>query len=406
MSQSHPASRAWHRPMVARLAGEEHRTATVLELFFDLCFVAAVAQASGAFEHELAEGHIGRGVLGYAMVFFAIWWAWMNFTWFASAYDTDDVPYRLLTLVQISGALVVAAGAAEALRHEDFTVITWGYVIMRLAMVTQWLRAARSDPERRRCCVRYAVGILVVQVGWVARLAVPDDWGLPLFAVLVVAELAVPVWAESAGRTTWHPHHIAERYGLFTLIVLGETITAATVAVRTALDDEAALGDIATLVIGGVLTVFALWWLYFAQNAPRRLTDLRSAILWGYGHYVVFASAAAVGAGLALGVAHTTGHGHLSDRAAAAAFTVPVAVFITLVWLLHHRAEELRSRNDLIHPVAVLAVLAMTFTPGPVLATGVITSALVATTLVVAARARGRSERAADGEEPGRAAGG
>ncbi|MFD6280491.1 low temperature requirement protein A [Streptomyces sp. NPDC060209] len=405
MSQSHSAFGAWHRPMVARLAGEEHRTATTLELFFDLCFVTAVAQASGAFEHELVEGHIAHGVLGYAMVFFAIWWAWMNFTWFASAYDTDDVPYRLLTLVQIAGALILAAGAAEALEHEDFTVITWGYVVMRLAMVTQWLRAARSDPERRRCCLRYATGILIVQAGWVARLAVPDDWGLPLFAVLVVAELAVPVWAESAGITTWHPHHIAERYGLFTLIVLGETITAATVAVRTALDDEAALGDIATLVIGGLLTVFALWWLYFAQNAPSRLTGLRSAILWGYGHYAVFASAAAVGAGLAVGVAHTTGHGHLSDRAAAAAFTVPVAVFITLVWLLHHRGEELRSRNDLIHPVAVLAVLAMTFTPGPVLATGIIAAALVAATLVVAARARGGADLSEAGAKTGRAEG-
>ncbi|MEU0301945.1 low temperature requirement protein A [Streptomyces sp. NPDC006175] len=389
MSQSHSPFGAWIRPMTARHTGEEHRSATMLELFFDLCFVAAVAQAAVAFEHELAEGHVGHGILGYAMVFFAIWWAWMNFTWFASAYDTDDVPYRLLTLVQIAGALVLAAGAAEALQHEDFTVITWGYVIMRLAMVTQWLRAARADPERRRSCLRYAVGILIVQVGWVARLALPEDWGLPTFAVLVLAEIAVPVWAENAAMTTWHPHHIAERYGLFTLIVLGETITAATAAVRTALDEEAALGDIATLVVGGVLTVFALWWLYFSQNAPQRLTGLKAALLWGYGHYLVFASAAAVGAGLAVNVAHATGHGPLSDRAAAATFTVPVAVFVTLVWLLHHRTAELRSRNDLIHPVAVLAVLAMTFTPLPVLATGLLAAALVTATLVVAARARG-----------------
>src|SRR6478752_9560465 len=391
-----PPALRWRVPMTGRPVDEEHRVATPLELLFDLTFVVAVAQVAAELAHGIADDQVGDSVLGFVMVFFAIWWAWMNFTWFASAYDTDDVPYRLLTLVQITGALVLAAGASEALEHEDFTVITWGYVIMRLAMVTQWLRAARSDPEHRGCCMRYAVGILVVQIGWVARLALPDDWGLPLFAVLVVAELAVPVWAESAGNTTWHPHHIAERYGLFTLIVLGETITAATVAVRTALDDETALGDIATLVVGGLLTVFALWWLYFAQNAPRRLTNLRSAILWGYGHYAVFASAAAVGAGLALGVARTTGHGHLSDHAAAAAFTVPVAVFITLVWVLHHRGAEIRSRNDLIHPTAVVAVLAMTFTPSPVLATGVIAAALVAATLVVSARARGGADLSED----------
>lgn len=388
MSHSQPArdESAWHRPMVARLADEQHRTATMLELFFDLCFVTAVAQAATAFEHELAEGRIGHGVLGYAMVFFAIWWAWMNFTWFASAYDTDDVPYRLLTLVQITGALVLAAGATEAVQREDFTVITWGYVIMRLAMVAQWLRAARADPERRRSCLRYAVGILVVQVGWVVRLALPEGSGLATFAVLVVAEIAVPVWAERAAVTTWHPHHIAERYGLFTLIVLGESITAATGAVHASLDTHAALGDLAALVVGGILTVFALWWLYFAQNAPQRLTTLRVALLWGYGHYFVFASAAAVGAGLALNVSHATGHGHLSDHAAAAAYTVPVAVFIALVWLLHHPTPVRLDTADIVHPVAVAAILAATFTPSPVLVTGILAALLIATKLTLSAR--------------------
>ncbi|WP_406285702.1 low temperature requirement protein A [Streptomyces sp. NBC_00209] len=389
MSSSPPSPSFWHRPMVARSADEQHRASTMLELFFDLCFVAAVAQAASAFEHELAAGRIGHAVLGYAMVFFAIWWAWMNFTWFASAYDTDDVPYRLLTLVQITGALVLAAGAPEALEHEDFTVITWGYVIMRLAMVTQWLRAARSDPERRRTCLGYAAGILLVQIGWVVRLALPQDAGLVTFAVLVVAEIAVPALAERKTTTTWHPHHIAERYGLFTLIVLGESITAATGAVRAALDTHAALGDLAALVAGGLLTVFALWWLYFAQSAPRLLTSLRTALLWGYGHYLVFASAAAVGSGLALNVAHTAGHGHLSDRTAAAVYTVPVAVFITLVWLLHHRTAGLRRAADVLHPVAVLAVLAATYAPSPILTTGIVTALLIAATLLLAARNAG-----------------
>ena len=105
-----PAGGAWYRPMVARSTDEEHRSATVLELFFDLCFVVAVAQSASALHQEVAADHVGEGVVGYASLFFAIWWAWMNFTWFASAYDTDDVPYRLTTLVQIAGALILAAG--------------------------------------------------------------------------------------------------------------------------------------------------------------------------------------------------------------------------------------------------------------------------------------------------------
>jgi hypothetical protein len=79
--------------MLARRTDEPHRVATVLELLFDLCFVVAVAQASDRLHHDLIENHVGHGLTNYLLVFFAIWWAWMNFTWFASAYETDDVPY-------------------------------------------------------------------------------------------------------------------------------------------------------------------------------------------------------------------------------------------------------------------------------------------------------------------------
>src|SRR6185503_14773465 len=111
---------------------------------------------------------------------------------------------------------------------------------MRLALVAQWLRAAKSDPQRRATALRYAAGVAVIQLLWLLRLAVPESWPVvPVFMLLVVLELAVPIWAERApgGPTTYHPHHIAERYGLFTIIVLGESVSAATVAFRGALDE-------------------------------------------------------------------------------------------------------------------------------------------------------------------------
>ena len=89
--------------MPGRDPDEAHRSSTPLELLFDLCFVVAVAQAAGALHHDLSAGEIGHGLVSYLVVFFTIWWPWMNFTWFASAYDTDDVAYRLLTFVQIAG---------------------------------------------------------------------------------------------------------------------------------------------------------------------------------------------------------------------------------------------------------------------------------------------------------------
>lgn len=107
---SSSAGHRLRRPLRSRDPNESHRVSTPLELLFDLCFVVAVAADAAHLHHSIAAGHAARGVLGYAMVFFGIWWAWMQFTWFASAYDNDDVVYRLLVLCQLAGALVFAAG--------------------------------------------------------------------------------------------------------------------------------------------------------------------------------------------------------------------------------------------------------------------------------------------------------
>jgi low temperature requirement protein LtrA len=319
----------------------------------------------------------------------------MNFTWFASAYDTDDISYRLTTMVQIAGALVFAAGVPRALEERDFAVTTLGYVIMRLAMVTQWLRAAHDDPERRRGCLRFAAGVTVVQAGWVARLALPQGWDMAAFAVLALADLAVPVWAELGARTTWHPGHIAERYGLFTIIVLGESVLAATLAVQSALDEQTVLAALAATVMGGTLTVFSMWWLYFSKPPVTFLTSLRAGFRWGYGHYVIFGSAAAVGAGLAVAVDSITGAAHVGPTAAAATFTVPVAVFLVAVWALQWRPHHVAGWHNAVAPAFASAVLLATFTPQPVLATGALLagSVLAGVLTTRAARRHSRDER-------------
>ncbi|MGH8967044.1 MAG: low temperature requirement protein A, partial [Actinomycetes bacterium] len=96
--------------MVARDVDEPHRASSPLELLFDLTFVAAVSQVAARLAHATEEGHVGDAIPPFLMVFFAIWWAWMNFTWFASAYDTDDWIFRITTMIQMSGVLVLAVG--------------------------------------------------------------------------------------------------------------------------------------------------------------------------------------------------------------------------------------------------------------------------------------------------------
>jgi low temperature requirement protein LtrA len=395
MPQDLPGNRirVWYRPMVSRDSGESHRASTPLELLFDLCFVVAVAQAAVELHHALTENHIGSGLLSFAMVFYAIWWGWLNFTWFASAFDTDDVPYRLATFVQIAGALVVAAGVSQAF-NGDFTVIVLGYVLMRLAMVGQWLRAARGDSAIRKTALRYATGIAVVQVLWIARLFLPDSLGLVSFFVLAILETSVPPIAERAGTTAWHPEHIAERYGLFTIIVLGESILSATMAIKEGMTDGEHIGALASLAGAGLVIVFGMWWLYFGQPGHARITrrpGMRTSLSWGYGHYLIFASAAAVGAGLEVAVDYDTDATHLSGIVAALPTTVAVAVFLLSVWLLHIGPTNECRPIAIGFPVAAVLVLAASFTPAPIHVTAVLVVGLVVTTVLATRASSGRN---------------
>ena len=383
-SPSDRRHRPWAAPLGPRSRDEEHRASTPLELFFDLVIVVAVAQAASGLHHALAEGHVGTGVLTYSMVFFGVWWAWVNFTWFASAYDNDDVVYRLLVLLQLTGALVFAAGIPH-FEHGDLRLGVAGYVLMRLSLVTLWLRAARADPHRRASARRYALGVFVVQAAWVGLLIVPKELGVAAFWALAVCDVLVPVWAERTGATTWHPEHIAERYGLFTLITLGESILAASVAVRSATEaGTSALGLLPTIV-GGLLIVFSFWWLYFERPAHEVLASLPTAFVWGYGHYFVFAAAAAVGAGLAVSVDHVTHHAEITDVAAGAAVAVPVAVYLVCLWFLHGRSEP-SVATRVVAPLVVGGVLLTPFTGQAALWTGLLMAGLTAFKVVQAAR--------------------
>ncbi len=383
--------------MRARDPREAHRASTPLELLFDLCFVVAVSQVATQWHHALTEGHTGVGLLGYVMVFFAIWWAWMNFTWFASAYDTDDVPYRLLTLLQMAGVLVLAAGVPAAFTDFDFTVITLGYVVMRVAMIGQWLRAAAEHPEGRRTALRYAAGIAVVQLGWLARLALPQPWGLVGFLALAAAEMLVPIWAEYRGEaTSWHPEHISERYGLLTIIVLGEVILATLAGVQDAISEHGLSPSVALVIVGGLILVFALWWIYFT-GAEARLGSLRTALIWGYGHYLIFAAVAAVGAGLhtALDVAEHAAH--TSARTGGFAVAVPVAMFLLVLLFLHRLTATGAADRPIIIAGGAVLVLALAAAGNAmgigatVAAIGLATAATLAAELASAARAAQRT---------------
>jgi low temperature requirement protein LtrA len=316
---------------------EAGRTASTLELFFDLVFVVAVSIASAQLHHSLTDAHVVDGLAAYGIVFFGIWWAWMNFTWFATSFDTDDWLYRVLTFIQMAGVLVLAAGIEPAFVDGDYALLALGYVVMRVAMVAQWLRASRSAGPSHRATQIYAAGIAIVQVLWLLMLALPDTVANVVLVVLIAAELAVPVAAENRGATPWHPHHITERYGLFTLILLGESLLGSANAIIEALHDDEALGPLISISVLTLVVTAALWWIYFWAPHYEAITSFASSVRYGYVHYFVFAAAGALSAGIEVQIDAITGHTKLSDIAAACTITVPVAVFVFGIWWIAMR---------------------------------------------------------------------
>lgn len=356
-------------PMVARNPLEEGRGSSPLELLFDLTFVIAVSVAAEHLTELIAAGHLGRAILGFVFAMFAILVGWINFAWFASAFDTDDWGYRIATMVQMIGVVILALGlpatfhSIDAGHHIDVRMLVAGYVVMRVGMVALWLRVARRPGPYRRVAVRNALAIAVVQVCWVVFAVLPFDL-LPTFVIIAVLgslELLLPVFAQGgASGTPWHPHHIADRYSAFAIIALGEGVVGTIASSQGALGGQTGLDwdlDAVLVVVAGIGLTFAMWWTYFCtpfgellQHRPTR------GYLFGYGHIPVLMAIAATGAGLHGAGLYLEDESHLGATGVIVATAVPVALYLLAVYGLH---TVLFGIADAFHVLVIVLTLAL-----------------------------------------------
>ena len=364
-----PAPKALHhhaRRMAGRDPHEPHRVSTPLELLFDLTFATSFSLAAAELAHMLAEGHVLSAVAGFGFAGFAICWAWINFSWFSSAYDTDDWIYRVMTMVQMIGVLVIAIGlprlytSIEHHEHVDNSVIVLGYVIMRLALVSQWLRAAKQDPARRRACLTYVTAVSVAQVGWIVQIFVDFPFGatLALSAALMLVELAGPVLAERRdGGTPWHPHHIADRYAAFAVIALGEGVVGTVASLSAVIEAQGWTMDAALVSVAGVGLTFGIWWVYFIVPSGEVLHRHRDrSFVWGYGQMLVVTAIVATGAGLHVAAYFIEHNSALGPIATVLATAIPVGVFLASIHALY---AYLMRRVDPLHLVLLAASAAV-----------------------------------------------
>ena len=331
--------------MTGRDPQQSHRAATPLELLFDLTFVVAFGQAGDQLAHALADGDTVSGILAFVFAVTATCWAWINFSWFASAYDTDDWFYRLTTMVQIIGVVVFALGipvffaSLEQGGQVDNGVLVSGYVVMRVALIGQWVRAATQDPDHRGTALTYVLCVGVAQTGWIA-LAVLSLEVFPFFlcaAALFAFESIGPILAERrSSGSPWHPHHIAERYGLLAIITLGEGIFGTVAAVSVVVQEHGWSSEAVIVITAGMGLSFGLWWSYFIMPSGRILARFRSrAFGWGYGHIPIYGSIVAAGAGLHLSAYVIEGHTSVGVVGAILAIAVPTLIFSLAMFSLY-----------------------------------------------------------------------
>ncbi|MDO5750844.1 MAG: low temperature requirement protein A [Rothia sp. (in: high G+C Gram-positive bacteria)] len=343
-----------------RAPHEPHRVASTLELFFDLVFVIAVGIAGTQLHHALSHGHVFPGVMAFLFIFFCIWWAWMNFTWFATAFDNDDWVYRAMTFLQMGGVLTMAAGIAPFFESNDIVVAATGYVIMRVAMCAQWVRAGMNNPEYSRVAYTYAAGIAIMQVYWVisGMMHLPAPWNSVALIIGMVGELSVPVLAERKQQTPWHAHHITERYGLFTLIVLGESLLGSANAIIAGVNEGHLDWRLIAIAVMALVVAGGMWWIYFWGEHHIAIGGVGETLPYGYLHYLIFAAAGAYSAGVELMIDVVSHQAHGIDRVTAAyALAIPVAVFVIVVWALVIRRQAKPVVTGVIHASVVLILI-------------------------------------------------
>jgi low temperature requirement protein LtrA len=342
------------RRMGGRDPHQKHRVATPLELLFDLTFVVAFGLAASQFAHALAEAHFKSALMGFGLASFAICWAWINFSWFASAYDTDDWIFRLMTMVQMIGVLVFALGVPRMFAsldhgdHLDISIMVLGYVIMRVALVSQWLRAATQDPARRRACITYALAISLAQIGWATLIFIKLSVGVAfaVTVVFIIIEMIGPYLAEQKdGGTPWHAHHIVERFSLFAIIALGEGVVGTVATLSAVIEAQGWTLDVALVGIAGVGLTFGLWWVYYMlPSGPVLHAQREKGFVWGYSQMLIVASIVATGAGLHAAALFIERQSHIGPLATVLAVAIPVAVFLGSIYALYaYLVEEYDS---------------------------------------------------------------
>ena len=287
--------RRWLRPPQLRTldAEQDERHATWLELFFDLVFVISIAEVV----HSLEDYRTLADFAGTAGLFVAVWWAWVGYTVYADRFDTDDLLHRVLVLAGMLAVIAMALSLHDAL-HGGSARFALTFVAVRGIVLVLNARARRHAAPARPLLNLYLAAFSVGASLWLVSVLVPEPARYLLWGIALVIELSAPwVGRRQIARAPIHTSHLVERCGLFTLIVLGESVISVAQGVAT----SAAKGDwtaaMAAAAVAGFLAVACLWWLYFDRIDDGAVRSVLRGLIWNYAHLPLLAGLVSVALG-------------------------------------------------------------------------------------------------------------
>ena len=327
-----PLSPLRHPPRLRSAESEAHRHATWLELFFDLVFVAAVA----ALADMLVEEPTWDGAVKFAGLFVPLAWAWMGYTYYANRFDSDDFPYRLTVSAAMLAvaAMAVAIGETDAAWSERFAI---AYSALRALLLVLYVRARHHVPSAREAINAYLVGFGIGLLLWVVSIFVPPPLRYALWAAGLLVEFLTPLIAwRVIGGTPVDREHIEERFGLFTIIMLGEAV----IAVVAGTDVKDWAGEAVVVATFGFAGAVALWWIYFDFQAGSEVRGGRWAFISSYGHLPLWIAITAFGAGTKLAVKHSDALAKLDGERWALAGSAALAVVVIAAFHLGSQHRE------------------------------------------------------------------
>ena len=278
----------------------EERHATWLELFYDLVFVVTISQLSHYLFHEISLSNF----FGFLFLFIPVWWSWIGTTFFATRFYSDDLGHRLLLLLQMGGAGAMAINISGAFNN-NFSGFALSYAFMRLILVIEYVRVFRtikSSESANPLVKRYIIGFSIAAIIWLISAFVPiTEIRFVLWIIGLTIDFATPI-SISKLTSKFAPHisHLPERMGLFTLIVLGESI----VGIVNGMTEQ--VWDIYSVIEAslGLCISFSLWWLYFDSSGRLPIQILKEKgrislyLIWLYTHFPLVVAITAVGVGI------------------------------------------------------------------------------------------------------------